>query len=215
MFNEANVHGASATTGTLREPLRDQVEQGTAGALLAALEEHDAYTARHSHSVVALARAVGIHLELSDEELAEVTLVALLHDIGKLSMPERVLRKRGPLTPHEREIMRDHSAAGARIVAKIRTLAHLAPAIRAGHERWDGTGYPDRLAGDAIPVASRITFVCDAYDAMTSARPYREAMTPEHAREELVRGAGTQFCGRCVAALLDVLDPATELAARG
>ena len=102
-------------------------------------------------------------------------------------------------------VVNRHSGAGAEVLAGIDELAHLAPAIRACHERWDGGGYPDGLAGCEIPISSRITFVCDAYDAMTSARPYRPAMPSSAARAELRRCRGTQFCSRCVDALLEVL----------
>jgi HD-GYP domain-containing protein (c-di-GMP phosphodiesterase class II) len=139
-------------------------------------------------------------------QIAETEQVALLHDVGKVAVPDEVLQKPGPLDPGELELIRQHTVTGARIVRSIAGLAHLAPAIRAGHERWDGTGYPDGLAAEDIPVVSRITFACDAYDAMTSDRPYRRSLGATEAREELCRNAGTQFCERTVDALLEVLD---------
>ena len=121
-------------------------------------------------------------------------------------MPDAILRKPGGLTAPEWEVMREHPAIGAQIVSAIGSLSHLAPAVRAEHERWDGGGYPDGLAGEAVPLASRICFVCDAWHAMTSDRPYRRALSAEQARAELRRNAGTQFCPSTVAALERVLD---------
>ena len=140
--------------------------------------------------------------------------VALLHDVGKLGVPEAILQKPGSLDEAEWLIMRSHSAMGERVVASVPSLAHLAPAIRAEHERWDGAGYPDGLAGTDIPLASRICLACDAWHAMTSDRPYRAALSEPEARAELQRHAGTQFCPRTVAALLAMLDgwPAATIA---
>ena len=121
-------------------------------------------------------------------------------------MPDAILQKPGRLTGPEWDVMREHPAIGAQIVDAIGSLSHLAPAVRAEHERWDGSGYPDGLAGEDVPLASRICFVCDAWHAMTSDRPYRRALTPDEARAELERHAGTQFCPTTVAALLRVLD---------
>ncbi len=178
---------------------------GNSHALLAAIELHDPYTAQHSRNTVRLAKAVARRLGLSPFERADVAMVAMLHDVGKLGMPDRILKKPSTLTPDELEVVREHPAAGARLVEQVDDLAHLAAAIRAGHERWDGAGYPDGLVGDHIPIASRITFVCDAYDAMTSDRPYRRAMSHEEAVTELRRCAGRQFCEQAVGALLAVL----------
>jgi HD-GYP domain-containing protein (c-di-GMP phosphodiesterase class II) len=131
--------------------------------------------------------------------------VALLHDIGKIGMPDEILRKPGRLDAHELAIMREHPVIGERILRHVPGLETVARAVRHEHERWDGTGYPDGLAGEAIPLSSRITLVCDAYHAMTSARPYRAALDHEEAAEELRRGAGTQFDPAIVTALLAAL----------
>ncbi|GAC1523296.1 MAG: hypothetical protein NVS2B6_09000 [Thermoleophilaceae bacterium] len=136
--------------------------------------------------------------------------MAKLHDVGKLAVPRGILRKRGPLAGYEREIVERHTVTGARIVAAVPELAHLAPAVRASHERWDGRGYPDGLRGEQIPVASRITYVCDAYDAMTSDRAYRPALSPARAREEVRLNAGTQFCATSAAGLLRALSRSDE-----
>ena len=130
---------------------------------------------------------------------------ALLHDVGKLAIPQAILAKPGALDDAEWATMRSHPEIGAAAVAEVRELAHLAPAVRASHERWDGTGYPDGLAGYDIPIASRITAVCDAYDAMTSDRPYRAARSHLVALAELLACAGTQFCPHCADALVDEL----------
>ena len=177
-----------------------------AGALLAALEARDGYTGNHSEAVVDLSVKVARRLGLSEEEVAEIEQVAILHDVGKIGIPDSVLNKPGPLGEGEWEQMRQHPAIGGRIVASTEGIAHLAPAIRAEHERWDGEGYPEGLQGKEIPLASRIVFACDAFHAMTSDRPYREAMGPRAAIEELERNTGTQFCPRTISALLDVID---------
>jgi len=179
----------------------------TAGqALLAALKARERYTAEHSEAVVELATAVAEELGLSDEAVVAVAQVALLHDVGKLGVPESILQKPGGLSDAEWLIVREHPAIGERVVASVGALAHIAPAVRAEHERWDGGGYPDGLAGEAIPIASRICLACDAWHAMTSDRPYRAALPEGEARAELIRHAGTQFCPRTIDALLTVLD---------
>ena len=181
--------------------------EATAGqALLAALKARERYTAEHSEAVVELATAVAERLGLPDDEVVQTAQIALLHDVGKLGVPEAILQKPGSLDEAEWLIMRSHSAMGERVVGSVPSLAHLAPAIRAEHERWDGAGYPDGLAGTDIPLASRICLACDAWHAMTSDRPYRAALSDADARAELQRHAGTQFCPRTVAALLAVLD---------
>ncbi len=168
--------------------------------LMVALAARDGYTSEHSYGVVKLALAVGRRLDLSADELLEVEQVALLHDIGKIGMPDGILQKPGPLTRDEWSVMHTHPAIGADLVGRMDAVAHLAPAIRAEHERWDGTGYPDGLASEDIPTSSRIVFVCDALHAMTSDRPYRPAMTYTAAITELQRNAGTQFAPAVVAA---------------
>jgi HD-GYP domain-containing protein (c-di-GMP phosphodiesterase class II) len=132
--------------------------------------------------------------------------VALLHDIGKIGIPNDILHKAGPLDTEEWERMREHPVIGERILRVVPGLERVARAVRHEHERWDGGGYPDGLAGEDIPLASRITLVCDAWHAMTSDRPYREAMAVEHAIVQLVEHRGTQFDRAVVHALLRVLE---------
>jgi diguanylate cyclase (GGDEF)-like protein/putative nucleotidyltransferase with HDIG domain len=185
---------------------RAEVEAAAGQALLAALNARENYTAAHSEAVLELALDVAAELGIDADSATSVGQVALLHDIGKVGVPDAILQKQGRLTAPEWDVMREHPAIGAQIVDAIGSLSHLAPAVRAEHERWDGQGYPDGLAGEAVPLASRICFVCDAWHAMTSDRPYRRALTPDQARAELEDHAGTQFCPTTVAALLRVLD---------
>jgi len=151
---------------------------------------------------VATARALG----LSPGEIEDVEHVALLHDVGKIGIPDAVLHKPGRLNAQEWDVMREHPVIGSRVVAALPGLERLAPAVRAEHERWDGGGYPDGLAGERIPLTARIALVCDAYHAMTSDRPYRRALGYRAAVAELRAQAGRQFCPRAVAALLAVLE---------
>lgn len=174
-------------------------------ALLAALEARDQYTSEHSRNVVGLATGLARRLGLSAAQATEVEQIALLHDIGKVGIPDVVLQKTAPLDAAEWDLMRQHPVVGERILASTESLAHLASAVRAEHERWDGGGYPDGLLGDQTPLASRIVLACDAYDAMTSDRPYRAALRAAEARAELHRHAGTQFDPGVVEALLEFL----------
>ncbi len=199
------VAGELERDAALRAQLSLRAEAAGAQALLSAVEARDHYTGAHSREVVELAAAVAVELALAEHEQHEVAQVALLHDIGKLALPDSILSKPGPLTFEETAVMRRHPEEGERIVAAIPELAHLAPAIRAEHERWDGTGYPDGLEGEAIPTASRIVLACDAWDAMTSDRPYRPRLTRDAALAQLAQGAGSQFCGESVQALFSVL----------
>ena len=187
------------------ENARLTVQATGARALQAVLQARDGYTGTHSEAVLDLTSAVAGELGVAGAELDEVRQVAVLHDIGKVGVPDSILRKEGPLDDAEWKVMKEHPVIGAQIVASIDGLSHLAAAIRAEHERWDGRGYPDGLAGEEIPFASRIVFACDAYHAMTSDRPYRRAMSNKEALAELERNAGTQFCPASVAALLTVL----------
>jgi len=170
--------------------------------LLVALEARDYYTSEHSKQVVELASAVASRLGLDQDATRDVEQVALLHDIGKVGIPDAILHKQGPLDEQEWQLMRQHPVVGEHIIAGTPGLSHLAPAMRAEHEHWDGGGYPDGLAGEQIPLASRITLVCDALNAMTNDRPYRPAMTLQCARQELRACAGGQFDPQTVQALL-------------
>jgi diguanylate cyclase (GGDEF)-like protein len=166
-----------------------QVEE----ALLAALEERQPELGRHVHSVAGLAAKVGQRLGLEPGELTLLHRAAQLHDIGRMAIPDAILKKPGPLDTEERRFIERHTIFGERIVAAAPSLAPVAPIIRSSHERFDGTGYPDELAGDEIPLASRIIFACDAFYAMIAERPYSPARTAAEAIEELRFCAGGQF----------------------
>ena len=176
----------------MREELERAVEAGVE-AMAAAVDMRDDYTGTHSDEVVGLARMVGERMGLSDDELGELEFAARLHDVGKIGVPDAVLRKPGPLEGAEWEIMRQHPAWGADMLCRVPGLKRISQIVRHAHERWDGEGYPDRLGHDDIPLASRIIFACDAYNAMTSDRPYRDALRPWIAVSELREGAGGQF----------------------
>lgn len=182
-----------------------EILDGTVGALIASLELRDGYTEEHSHAVVGLALAIGERLGLSAEELGDLRIVAVLHDIGKLGIPDAILRKPGALSDQEWVQMRRHPEIGANLVASMRPIAHLAPVIHAEHERWDGRGYPHGLATEEIPIGARIVLIADAFHAMTSDRPYRRAMSREDACAELAQHSGTQFWPTGVAAALAIL----------
>ncbi len=174
----------------------------TLAALTSTVEAKDDYTANHGEDVAGLAERVARRMGLAPGQARDVRYAAMLHDVGKVAVPSEILLKRGPLTEEEWVVMRGHAAAGGDLVARIEAFAHLAPAVRASHERWDGGGYPDGLAGEAIPLAARIIAACDTYDAIVTDRPYRPARTPAQARTELARVAGTQLDARTVDALL-------------
>jgi HD-GYP domain-containing protein (c-di-GMP phosphodiesterase class II) len=160
---------------------------------------------------------VGELLHLGREELEQLRLVAELHDVGKLAIPDVVLQKAEPLDATEWEFIHSHTLIGQRILGAAPALRPIGAIVRSTHENWDGRGYPDKLAGEAIPLAARIVAACDAYSAMTSDRPYRAARTAEEAVAELRRCAGRQFDPQVVellcAALADQVEPAAELAA--
>ena len=211
----ASAKAAAAAPARKRPAERPARHLSSLQALVSAVQARDSYTAGHSRQVVTLARAVSRRLNLDEEETATVEGAALLHDLGKIAVPDAILRKGGPLSAQEWAIMRQHPVVGAQMLGSIRELQHLAPAVRAEHERWDGDGYPDGLAEEVIPLASRITFVCDAYHAMTSDRPYRRALSHDEAVEEIERELGRQFCPSAGGALLEVLRAQEASAARG
>lgn len=169
--------------------------------LSAVVDARDSHTAGHSRRVQRLALAIGREMGLSEAELQVLGQAARFHDIGKLAVPEAILLKPAELDGHEWSVIRRHPEEGARLVGGLGFLADALPAIRHHHERYDGTGYPDGLAGEEIPLGARIIHVADALDAMLTPRVYRPALSPAEALEELRRGAGTQFCPRCLEAL--------------
>jgi HD-GYP domain-containing protein (c-di-GMP phosphodiesterase class II) len=174
-------------------------------ALAGALNERDRYTGEHSEAVVELARSVAVTLGLDAAETEHVAMAAVLHDIGKVAIPDRVLHKPTTLDPEEWALMREHPVIGERILRAIPGMGAVARIVRHEHERFDGQGYPDGLVGREIPVGSRIILACDAYSAMTTDRPYRSAMSRRDALEELYRCAGTQFDPQVTEALVGCL----------
>jgi HD-GYP domain-containing protein (c-di-GMP phosphodiesterase class II) len=174
----------------------------TLAALTSTVEAKDDYTASHGDDVADLAARVARRMGLTRSQARDVRYAAMLHDIGKIAVPSEILLKPGKLTEEEWVVMRSHAAVGGDLVARIDAFAHLAPSIRASHERWDGGGYPDGLAGAQIPLAARIIAACDTYDAIVTDRPYRPARTPDQASAELQRVAGGQLDTDAVEALL-------------
>jgi len=172
----------------------------TVTALAEAVEKRDPYTGGHLQRVVAYSLLLGHELGLDAEALEGLRLGATLHDIGKIAVPDGVLLKAGPLDDAEAAVMRRHPGDGAAIVGRIESLRPLLAIVRSHHERIDGRGYPDGLAGEAIPLPARIVAVADTFDAMTTSRPYREAMSREVAAAEIRRVAGYHLCARVVEA---------------
>ena len=164
-----------------------------AEALLCTLANHHAPSARHSKAVAALAVRIGQGMGLSAAMLDELELAALLHDLGKVSVPADVLGGGSKLTQEQWAQMRQHPALGAAIVSHMPQLASLAPIIRQHHERWDGAGYPDRMAGTGISIAARILALVDTCETMSSGRPYCDPADPERVAKELRRGLSSQF----------------------
>ncbi|HLQ05560.1 MAG TPA: diguanylate cyclase, partial [Verrucomicrobiae bacterium] len=175
-------------------------------ALAAAVDARDPYTRSHSARVSALSRAVAEEMRLGPDELRRVQLGALLHDIGKIGIPDAILNKPGPLTQDEWVLMRTHPAVGASILAVVEPLRDLVPIVRTHHERFDGNGYPDRLSADEIPIEAHIVAASDAFEVIVSRRAYKQAQTVEFACAELLRCRGTQFHPDVVDAFLRVVE---------
>ena len=186
--------------------LHPSPEQGMLGALTRMLDERHPGLGSHLEEVAALAAACAEELGLPPDEVRAVARAAELHDIGKVGIPSEILSKRGPLGVDEWEFVRRHSLIGERILFGIPSLEGVGALVRASHERWDGLGYPDFLAGTDIPLGARIIAVADAFCAMTEDRPYAQARSVESTCHELRAGAGTQFDAAVVTAFLTVLD---------
>src|SRR5438093_226903 len=208
VFTPALVRKALREENQLAKRRRLELEESylaTIAALAAALDAKDRHTEAHSRETAALARAVGSRLGLDDEALRFLEYGALLHDIGKIGIPGYVLNKPGPLDDEEAAIMREHPVIGERIVASVPFLSRIRPIVRAEHERWDGHGYPDGLKAEAIPIEARVIHACDAFQAMSSDRPYRRARPREWILKEIAAQAGQQFDPRVAEALLTVI----------
>jgi HD-GYP domain-containing protein (c-di-GMP phosphodiesterase class II) len=193
--------------------------RGTAMLLGDVVESDDAYTGSHSRDVVNLAIEVGRRMRLDEETLRDLEFSALLHDIGKIAVPKEIINKPGRLTASEWEVMKRHTIDGQRMLENVGgVLARVGAIVRASHEDYDGTGYPDGLAGEEIPIEARICSACDAFSAMTTDRPYRPAMPAAEALAELRRCSGTQFDPVVIATLGQMMiethqvEPATTAA---
>jgi putative nucleotidyltransferase with HDIG domain len=179
--------------------------RGTALLLRDLLEEDDEYTGHHTEDVVELSVSVAEELGLDEDTLREAEMGALLHDIGKIAVPDEIINKPGRLNDEEWAIMKTHTVEGERMLQQVGgLLSTVGVVVRASHERWDGGGYPDGLVGEQIPVAARIISACDAFNAMTTDRSYRKALPLEVAIGELRDNAGTQFAPDVVDALIAV-----------
>jgi hypothetical protein len=181
-----------------------------ASALVATLDARDQYTAGHSAAVAVYSRDIAERMGLSEDDCQTVHLAGLVHDIGKIGLPPGLLEKEGPLSLEERRTMQGHSEIGERILANVDGYGDIARVVRHHHERIDGNGYPDGLEAEAVPLLSRIIGVADAYNAMTSDRPYREAMPSRVARMRLAQAVGSQFDTTVVAAFEAILATADE-----
>jgi diguanylate cyclase (GGDEF)-like protein len=176
-----------------KQQSRPSAETQSIDVLMSLLNERDSQLAHHLAGVADLAEAVSRRLNVPEPQLRILRQAAELHDVGKVAIPEEILSKPGPLSGDEWEFVRGHTLIGERILGAAPALGAAAKLVRSSHEHWDGTGYPDRLAGTEIPLGARIIAVCDAFDAMTSPRPYAQALTQQQAIRELLRCAGTQF----------------------
>jgi putative nucleotidyltransferase with HDIG domain len=190
---------------------REELFLNLINVLAQAVEMHDDYTGGHTARVSKYAEMIARQLNLSNTDLKWIRLGTPLHDIGKIAIDGAILRKPGGLTPEEFKIMQTHTVKGAAIVATIPDLAPVIPIVRSHHERWDGKGYPDALAGEDIPRLARIVAVADTFDAMTSDRPYRKGMVPQVAFAEVEKQSGKQFDPECAAALLAIRDRVVEV----
>jgi HD-GYP domain-containing protein (c-di-GMP phosphodiesterase class II) len=186
-----------------KEDRRSSATRQTRDILLQVLNEREPELGNHLKGVAQLALGVGERFELGVEELDELVRAAELHDVGKMAIPDEILHKADALTDDEWGFVRQHTIIGERILSAAPALLPVAKLVRASHEHFDGSGYPDGLAGDAIPLGARIVAVCDAFDAMTSSRPYRPAIGVEDALAELQACAGTQFDPAVVAAFCE------------
>jgi len=196
---DADEAGVVAMSHT-KTPQQDAIE-----ALAVTLTERDRYTGEHSEAVIEMSAGVARTLGLRETEVQWVRSAALLHDIGKVAIPDEILHKPGPLTDEEWVLMKQHPVIGERILRVLPGMGPVARIVRHEHERWDGKGYPDGLAGEEIPIGSRIIIAADTYHAITSDRPYRAARSHREAIEELTRCSGTQFDPAVTGALIGYL----------
>ncbi len=196
----ASLVGTQRTNGRLYGELKELLF-GVIRSLTSAIDAKDPYTSGHSERVARIAVRLAEELGLSANERGDLYLMGLLHDVGKIGINDTLLKKIEPLTPEEYRIIQSHVSIGIHILSDLKKLQHLLPGVAHHHENYDGTGYPDRLKGEAIPFSARILAVADGFDAMSSTRPYRRGMTPRAIDEILRKGAGVQWDARVVDAL--------------
>jgi putative nucleotidyltransferase with HDIG domain len=198
--------------GERRQRLQSMIElgnayRGTALVLGDVVEADDGYTGEHCRSVVALALGVGAELGLNAERQRNLEFAALLHDVGKIAIPKEIINKPGKLDAREWTVIKTHTVEGQKMLDRVGGfMRDVGLIVRSHHERWDGTGYPDCLAGADIPLEARIVAACDTWNAMRTDRAYRKALTYEQAMTELLAGAGTQFDPKVVRSLVRVID---------
>jgi HD-GYP domain-containing protein (c-di-GMP phosphodiesterase class II) len=205
-FNSISFQAAVAIENArLYEAMKETFFE-TVKTLAETIEKRDPYTGGHTHRVMNYSVQTGREMGLPEVEIARLKLAALMHDIGKIGISDIILQKSCNLTDEEYEVMKKHCSFGDEIIRNIRQLRDIIPGVRSHHERFDGNGYPDRLSGSRIPLIGRIICVTDAYDAMTSDRPYRKGLSRDYAMDELVRCSGAHFDPKIVDAFIRVLN---------
>jgi len=189
-----------------RERMRlERISTATLEALVNALEAKDPYLRGHSARVADLSATIASQMELSDEEVEQVRVAGRLHDIGKIGTRESVMEKQGPLTPEEYDHVKQHVIIGSQILAPLHHLGSVINHVRSHHERWDGSGYPDGLKGEDIPVGARVIGAAEVFDALTTSRPYQDKLTPEQAVEHMAQLSGTVLDPKVYEALATVV----------
>ena len=189
-----------------RERMRlERISTATLEALVNALEAKDPYLRGHSARVADLSATIASQMELSDEEVEQVRVAGRLHDIGKIGTRESVMEKQGPLTPEEYDHVKQHVIIGSQILAPLHHLGSVINYVRSHHERWDGSGYPDGLKGEDIPVGARVIGAAEVFDALTTSRPYQDKLTPEQAVEHMAQLSGTVLDPKVYEALATVV----------
>lgn len=186
----------------------------TVKSLVSAIDAKDEYTRHHSSRVTEFTLRIAGKMGFSEKELGDLELASLLHDVGKIAVPESILNKPGKLTEAEFALIREHPARGENILRPVIELKEIARVVRAHHERYDGTGYPDKLKGREIPLGARIMAIADAYDSITSERPYRKASSHRYAVKEIINCSGTQFDPEAVQNFLEIAGSFTQYQAQ-
>ena len=208
MYREKKLaHGANPVRKTARKPGSNSGESfDLLDSMVSAVDNKDYYTRAHSEEVTEYALWIAQELGLSEEAMKTIRNAGLLHDVGKIGIPDEILRKPGLLSDEEYDVMKQHPVVGAMIVSSIPGMADIIPGVRHHHERWDGKGYPDGLAGETIPLLARLLAVADTFSAMTTDRPYRKGMNWEVAISKIRQGTNTQFDASCVSAFTRAID---------